>query len=151
MVTTHVVIPTLLKVSNLTCLPLLSIHTRNRCHVANGNVTTNNQQRMTNYGKLGEPSHCLPLSSADNGTAMWDNNNTGQQQHGEDTIISPPTTMTTSQLLLPCQLTCALHTWSINIAHDPWMYPLWVFNPMYTLTGTHRLLWPMSRVQAFGR
>ena len=67
---------------------------------------TNNRQRMMNYGKLGGPSHCLPFSLADDRTTMWDN---------KATIISPPTTMTTSQLLLPCQSTYALHTWGITL------------------------------------
>jgi len=49
----------LLKVSNLTPLPP-SIHTRSRCHVANGDVATNNRQSMTNYSQPGEPSDCPP-------------------------------------------------------------------------------------------
>ena len=72
---------------------------------------------------------------------QW-NNDVGWRQHGEDMIISPLTTRTTLQLLLPCQLTCALHTWGINVAHDPWMYPLWVFNPwnpMYSQKVTGHL------------
>ena len=46
--------------------------------------------------------------------------------------------------------------WQVSpmmFAHDPWMYPSWVFNlwnPMYTLTHTCRLPWPVSRVQVSG-
>ena len=141
-----------------TCLPLPFIHMRDRCHVAVGDIATNNKWRMMNYGKPGKPSHCLPLSflymrSRCHISWQW-NNDVGWRQHGEDMIISPLTTRTTLQLLLPCQLTCALHTWGINIAHDPWMYPSWVFNswnPMYTLTRTCRLPRPVSRVRVSGR
>jgi len=57
----------------------------------------------------------------------------------------------TSRLLLPCQLTCALHSQGIDVVHDP--YPLWVFNlwnPMYILTHTCRLPWPVSRLRVSG-
>ena len=75
-------------------------------------------------------------------TMIWDDNDMTNltSDHNDDTGNM------TLQLLLPCQLTCALHLWGIDVAHDPWMYPLQVFNlwnPMYTLTCTHRLPWPM--------
>jgi len=94
-------------------------------------------------------------------TTDHDHDWSGQQQYGT-TMIWDDNNMTnltpdhndnagnmTSQLLLLCQLTCALHLQGIDVAHDPGMYPLWVFNPwnpMYTLTHTCRLPWPMLQV-----
>jgi len=58
-------------------------------------------------------------------TMIWDDNDMTNltSNHNDDAGNM------TLQLLLPCQLTCALHLQGIDVAHDPWMYPLQVFNP----------------------
>ena len=118
----------LLKVSNLTPLHP-SIHTRSRCHVANGDVATNNWQSMTNYSQPGEPSDCPPplIFSHEKKVPhqLMMEQNVGQQQHGtskmwqgHDNLTSDHNDDTgnmTLQLLLPCQLTCALHSRGINV------------------------------------
>jgi len=117
------------QVSHPTALPLSFFHMRSRCHVG--------RQWKNDVGQ------------------QWHATTTTQQQH--DILTTDHNddagNSVTSRLLLPCQLTCALHSWGIDVVHDPWMYLSWVFNlwnPMYTLTCTCRLPWPMSRVWVSG-
>ena len=125
-----------------------SIHMRSRCPVTVSDMATNGGWRMTNYSQ-GEPSHC-PLSfifSHEKQVPCWP---TMEQPQG--TTTTQDDNDMTSQLLLPCQLTCALPSWGVHVVYDPWMYPSWVknlWNSMYTLTRTCRLPWPMSRVQVY--
>ena len=111
----------LLKVSNLTPLPP-SIHTRRGCHVTNGDMATNNGWRMTNCSQQGEPSHWPPLSffqqvpcwpppteqQCGTTTMMW-------RGHDNPSDHNDNTRNFILQLLLPCQLTCALHSRGINV------------------------------------
>jgi len=117
------------QVSHPTALPLLFFHMRSRCHV--GRRWNNN---------MGWQQHAMATTRQRHDILTTD--------HNDDTGNS-----VTSQMLLPCQLTCALHLQGIDVVRDPWMYPSWVFNlwnPMYTLTHTRRLPWPMSRVRVSG-
>jgi len=113
------------QVSHPTALPLLFFHMRSRCHVGrwwNNDVGWQwHATAMTWYSHHRPQWWCRKLSDLATAIAM-----------------SIDMCITFARYRFVC---------------DPWMYPSWVFNPwnpMYTLTCTRRLPWPMLRVQVSG-
>ena len=144
---------TLLKVSNLTPLPPLFIWEVGAMSPLAAWQLTMDEGWWTTVNQVSHPT-TLPLTFFH----MRSRCHFGQRQNNDgrwrqDIILSQLTTMmtpetVTSRLLLLCQLTCALHSWGIDVVHDP--YPLWLcnlWNPMYILTHTCRLPWPVSRLR----